>query len=147
MRQKIYHIDEKFLSSSVFYLLTNVFKVSLKYLFNAVVLLVFSYRKFSFKIKNRPKNSYFRNSGRNYIFIKFSFEKTSCHPGTEIIQNIHFFTLASDFMLCVPNVPQSNLLLYTYNFRLLCLCLVVYVACLSKLYATTLFDWRRFAFR
>ena len=59
--QKLYHIDKKVLSSSIF-LLKSTFKVALEFFFNVFILSnTVSYLKLNLKLKIDPKMYNFKN--------------------------------------------------------------------------------------
>ena len=60
MTQKIYPIDEFFLSPSKFFFSKNIFKVALQYLFNVFILFNIVFKLY-FKLRKDPKIGTFKN--------------------------------------------------------------------------------------
>ena len=80
MTQKIYHINENFLSSSKFFLLKNIFKVALHYLFNIFILFnTISYLRLNFKLKIDLKCELLK-TWKKFVKPGKFFEKTSGNP-------------------------------------------------------------------
>ena len=79
-RQKIHHINKKFLSSSKIFLLKIIFKVALQYLFNVFILFNTVYLKLNFKLQTDPKVCNFK-TWRKFLKPGKNLPKTFGNPG------------------------------------------------------------------